>query len=322
MSPLISIIVPVYNAESTLNRCIDSIVNQSFDDWELLLIDDGSRDRSGKICDEYAAKDSRIKVFHKENGGVSSARNIGLENSNGQWVTFCDSDDWVYSDWIDNYDLKSNYNYDLISQSFETEIPVFESEEFKEKYIYGLKYSSSIPEIIYDLEKSKTIGFLWIKAFKLSIIRVNNITFDTRLNNGEDYKFIYEYLCYCKLSKGVDKVGYHYNVPCWEKKYNKDFLSYEIIGKSLYKSACVIMREFPNSELVRHYREDLTSKYIAEFEIRKENRNRCLKGLRAILKNDFWNSQLFFLTRLVIYIDFSYIISSLALKCHLIIKRR
>lgn len=73
MNPLISIIVPVYNAESTLKRCVDSIVHQKFTDWELLLVDDGSRDNSGTICDEYAVKDSRIKVFHKENGGVSSA---------------------------------------------------------------------------------------------------------------------------------------------------------------------------------------------------------------------------------------------------------
>lgn len=90
MNPLISIIVPVYNAESTLKRCVDSIVHQKFTDWELLLVDDGSRDNSGTICDEYAVKDSRIKVFHKENGGVSSARNIGLNNAIGKWITFCD----------------------------------------------------------------------------------------------------------------------------------------------------------------------------------------------------------------------------------------
>lgn len=98
MNPLISIIVPIYNAESTLNRCIDSIINQSFDDWELLLIDDGSKDQSGKICDEYATKDSRIKVFHKENGGVSSARNLGLDNALGKWITFIDSDDKIFDD--------------------------------------------------------------------------------------------------------------------------------------------------------------------------------------------------------------------------------
>ena len=80
---LISIIVPVYNSEKTLNRCIDSILGQTYRNFELLLINDGSKDRSGEICDEYARKDGRVKVFHKENGGVSSARNVGLVNARG-----------------------------------------------------------------------------------------------------------------------------------------------------------------------------------------------------------------------------------------------
>ena len=115
MSPLISIIVPVYNAESTLNQCIDSIINQKFTDWELLLVNDGSSDRSGEICDEYAAKDSRIKVFHKENGGVSSARNVGIDNSLGKWVTFIDSDDKIFDD---IFSLLKYSNGDLIVFNF------------------------------------------------------------------------------------------------------------------------------------------------------------------------------------------------------------
>lgn len=93
--PKVSIIIPVYKAEKYLNRCIDSILAQTFTDWELLLIDDGSPDRSGDICDEYAKKDTRIRVFHKNNGGVSSARNLGLDNVLGEYVTFVDSDDWL-----------------------------------------------------------------------------------------------------------------------------------------------------------------------------------------------------------------------------------
>ena len=83
ITPKISVIVPVYNAEKYLHRCIDSILSQTFTDFELLLINDGSKDSSGAICDEYAAKDNRVRVFHKENGGVSSARNLGLDNANG-----------------------------------------------------------------------------------------------------------------------------------------------------------------------------------------------------------------------------------------------
>ena len=97
-NPKISVIVPVYNVEKYLHRCVDSILAQTFNDFELLLIDDGSKDKSGAICDEYAAKDSRVRVFHKENGGVSSARNLGLENAKGDWIIFIDSDDWIADD--------------------------------------------------------------------------------------------------------------------------------------------------------------------------------------------------------------------------------
>ena len=92
---IFSIIVPVYNAENELGKCIDSILAQSIEDFELILIDDGSTDNSGKICDAYEKKDKRIKVIHKINGGVSSARNSGLDIANGDCITFIDSDDYV-----------------------------------------------------------------------------------------------------------------------------------------------------------------------------------------------------------------------------------
>ena len=93
--PLISVIVPVYNAEKYLHRCIESILAQSFADFELLLIDDGSKDNSGEICDGYAANDSRVRVFHKENGGVNAARKLGVETARSEWITFVDSDDYL-----------------------------------------------------------------------------------------------------------------------------------------------------------------------------------------------------------------------------------
>lgn len=93
----ISVIVPVYNVEKYLSRCIDSIISQTFSDFELILVDDGSTDSSGKICDEYGKKDGRVKVIHKRNGGLSSARNCGLENAKGNYICFVDSDDWISS---------------------------------------------------------------------------------------------------------------------------------------------------------------------------------------------------------------------------------
>lgn len=99
--PKVSIIVPVYKAEKYLSRCLDSILAQTMPDFEVLLIDDGSPDRSGEICDEYARKDPRIRVFHKENGGVASARQMGLDNSQGKYIIHADPDDWVESNWLE-----------------------------------------------------------------------------------------------------------------------------------------------------------------------------------------------------------------------------
>ena len=95
---LLSVIVPVYNVEAYLPRCVDSILRQSYDNLEVILVDDGSRDGSGRICDEYAAGDPRVKVIHKENGGLSSARNAGLDTAAGEYLTFVDSDDWIEPD--------------------------------------------------------------------------------------------------------------------------------------------------------------------------------------------------------------------------------
>ena len=99
-TPLITVIVPIYNVENYLKKCLNSIINQQYKKLEILLIDDGSTDLSGKIADEYAAKDNRIKVVHKENGGLSDARNYGLKIMTGEYVTFIDSDDYVTEDYV------------------------------------------------------------------------------------------------------------------------------------------------------------------------------------------------------------------------------
>ena len=118
LSPKISVIVPVYNVEDYLPRCIDSILAQDYEDFELLLIDDGSTDKGGHICDGYAKHDVRVRVFHKENGGVSSARNLGLDNAVGEFVAFVDSDDYVESAYLSDLvsDMTREFGTDLVIQ--------------------------------------------------------------------------------------------------------------------------------------------------------------------------------------------------------------
>lgn len=110
-APKISAIIPIYNADKYLICVLDCILNQSFSDWECLLIDDGSSDESGKICDEYAQKDNRFKVIHKPNGGVSSARNVGLDNARGEWITFIDADDFISNNY---FNAIENSNEDMV----------------------------------------------------------------------------------------------------------------------------------------------------------------------------------------------------------------
>lgn len=122
MIPSITLIMPVYKVEKYLKRSIDSILDQSYRNFELLLIDDGSPDRSGEICDEYAKNDSRIKVFHKANGGVSSARNLGLDNASGEWIAFVDSDDYVEKNYLDSI-MVAEADIDLLHFGFTKETP-------------------------------------------------------------------------------------------------------------------------------------------------------------------------------------------------------
>ena len=116
---LVSIIIPVYNSELFLERCIKSILTQDYKNFELLLIDDGSKDLSGKICDDFSIMDERVVVYHKKNNGVSNARNFGIDQCKGKYVVFVDSDDWVENNYISNlYNFIQNNNIDLACTSF------------------------------------------------------------------------------------------------------------------------------------------------------------------------------------------------------------
>lgn len=132
MNPKLSVIVPVYKAEQYLHRCVDSILAQTFADFEVLLVNDGSPDRSGEICDEYTKKDSRVRVFHKPNGGVSSARNLALDNVNGEWVCFIDSDDFLDSNNFLSLYYKVNSTVDIVHFGYTIETKLKKAIKFCE----------------------------------------------------------------------------------------------------------------------------------------------------------------------------------------------
>lgn len=181
-SPQVSIIVPVYNTEKYLRKCIDSIIAQINKDWELLLVDDGSKDGSGKICDEYAAKDSRIRVFHKENGGVSSARNLALDNARGEWLAFVDSDDIVDENYLSLEEVPQNT--DVIVKSFQR---FDDSGSVISKHIIDENSLLNKGEELNRRYVLKRQNSLWNKIINMRII--GNCRFDTSVKVGEDFLF-------------------------------------------------------------------------------------------------------------------------------------
>ena len=187
--PNISVIVPVYNTEQYLPRCIDSILAQTFTDFELLLIDDGSKDNSGKICDEYAAKDSRVRVFHKENGGVSSARNLGLDQAQGEWITFVDSDDWV-TECAFNI-----FNQNICTDFIITSHITLKDNQYSEIVITKTDCKIDKEEIYLFIKNNINTNIIktpWAKFFKRS--NILNLRFDKEITCGEDFLFVLKYL--------------------------------------------------------------------------------------------------------------------------------
>ena len=183
-APKISIIVPVYNVEKYLRRCLDSIASQTFNDWECILIDDGSPDNSGVICDEYAEKDSRFRVIHQKNAGVSAARNAGLDAARGEWVGFVDSDDWIEKEML--FSLLS------VKDIATTELVMCSVKDTLELGTFMLP--ADIDKKDWRNALSAFLPSACAKAFRREIIEANKIRFSVGVKLGEDTCFTYMYL--------------------------------------------------------------------------------------------------------------------------------
>lgn len=188
--PLVSIIVPVYNAEKYLNRCIDSILSQTMTDFELILIDDGSKDNSGRICDEYAEKDARVRVFHKPNGGVSSARNLGLDNAKGKWITFVDADDRCSCDYLEHLLSKVDDDTDLIiSYAVICDSTGEKAEVYPEYRVNANNFERLFVDSDMHWHTSP-----WAKLYRASIIYENSLRFNEMMHIGEDADFLFSFM--------------------------------------------------------------------------------------------------------------------------------
>lgn len=220
-----SVIIPVYNVEKYLKECVDSILCQTFKDFELILVNDGSTDSSGKICDEYAQKDNRIKVLHKQNGGLSDARNKGTEIACGKYVVYIDSDDYVSShDFLSELFEKAKNEPDIIVYKFKK---YFEDSKSFSKCSYSFpeleKMSTLADRIAYLVKKDSFYCSAWSKAIKHSLLRDNHIEFEKGLL-GEDQEWYYHLLLKAKSINGIDKEYIVYRqransiTSSWKKK--------------------------------------------------------------------------------------------------------
>ena len=228
-------IVPVYNSEQYLPKCIDSILSQTFTDFELILVNDGSKDGSGDICNNYAGIDYRVKVFHKVNGGVSKARNLGLENAKGEWIAFVDSDDTIDPAYLQNF-LKHN----LFPNELHIHgLNIWQNDMVKKSDISAHSTDKGAFKSLLASNIFLANGYPVAKLYSSQILNENKIQFKENVKINEDLIFMLEY------SQYVDRISFHdifdYNYYLWPgsamrriHKFEDEINGYREL-KSIYK---------------------------------------------------------------------------------------
>ena len=258
-SPLVSVIVPVYNVAPYLEQCLDSIVNQTYPHLEIILVDDGSTDESGAICDRYAEQDNRIKVVHKKNGGLSSARNVGLDMMTGEWVLFVDSDDWIELNTLELLFEQKDERAEIVEFGI---VHVFETH--RDECLFQWELKSGVDILISLFRDQPFHGVVWNKLYATHTVK------DVRFIEGryhEDTPFVlevYPHIDYCQVIPHAlynyrrDRVGQitsgftarrldmYRNLEDLIAKYEEDNLRqyigtwYKIIGKNHYFEAYIL----------------------------------------------------------------------------------
>ena len=215
-NPLISIIVPIFMIDRYVGLCIESLLNQTYKNLEIILVDDGGKDRSPEICDLYATKDKRIRVIHKSNGGLVSARKAGLQQSNGSYITYVDGDDWVGPGFIEGlYTAAFTSDADMVCAGFTRDL-----------FNRSASFTNHMPSGIYDGEKLYYLWenmislapyyrpgintYVWNKLFKREVLLDAQMSVDNRISIGEDGAVTYPALLRCKKVSVIDNVAYHY----------------------------------------------------------------------------------------------------------------
>lgn len=248
MQDYISIVVPVYNAEEYLSRCVTSILQQSYKSFELILINDGSTDKSGEICDKFKSLDQRIVTIHKKNSGVSDTRNLGINLAKNPYICFIDADDYIEKEYLNR--LLENKHADLVASGYIRidGMNFFPKERFYDYHLLQQELSKLINIPLLDTP--------WGKLFKKNIIDKYQIRFDTKLKFGEDQIFVRNYLSHCKNLQALSNAGYIYYIQSNETRKKKFHLTME---EFIYRCKCE-MDTFTKLEKVFHCKIDTKNK--------------------------------------------------------------
>lgn len=279
-NPTVSIIIPAYNCEKYISRCLDSVMKQSYIDFECICIDDGSLDNTAKICDDYAQKDIRIKVIHIKNSGVSAARNIGLDRAVGKYILFLDADDWIASEHIKN--MLPIADEDLIRAGFK---------KIKNGHFYSEEATK--PLFLTKEEMASNFYSFWIEypfwnvwggCYKNSIIKEHNIRFDENVHLSEDALFIVNYLTFSKNIRITDKCTYYYEDGQKDSlvhQYSPERLNVEI-------KVCKLIEEFSDHKeyKIRWFYWHIV---LNHFNVRKKENPKIKHDANSRLKQAFKN---------------------------------
>ena len=271
----VSIIVPVYNVEIYLENCINSLIRQSYENIEIILINDGSTDKSLDICNSYKSKDNRIFVLSQPNSGVSYARNLGLKSATGEYILFVDSDDFVNENFVQKM-VESMENVDMTICAY---LENYKNDNIEHRIIENETVIDNVSAINKMFNRTYYGGYIWNKIFRKSIIEKNKIEFDSNIHMCEDLLFVSKYMCKCKLIKVIPDLLYNYRMressAVWNKK-NKKYESLFISYNELY-----ILHEQNNIKLDYLKYEILNSIYSNNIKI---------KSIKKYLKYDISKS--------------------------------
>lgn len=234
---MVSIIVPVYNAEQYLEQCIDSILCQSYTDYELILINDGSSDGSARVCDQYAEKDKRVRVIHQKNAGVSHARNVGIDNAAGEYIVFCDSDDYVEKDYL--YDLVSslpaNSDADTLVLSNLSHVTPDGGVSINSGRDSVIELDNgNLEDYLYLVERYAIYG-PYCKLYIRKVFETHHLRFREQLKSAEDFDFNIRYIEHMRFIQTLAKSQYYYRVGY--KKVTSRFIDESSIASAHIMSA-------------------------------------------------------------------------------------